>query len=349
MRTRRAVFLLLGLFLLLPPGSLFARAASYQVVDLSAGSGSIATGLHESGLATGLYFGAGGTRRAFVWRNGQFADAGTLGGIAQTFAINGDRVAVGYSVDSTGRQRAIRSRDGVVQDLGTLHRGVHAAANDINAAGWIVGMSQRRAGNQTFDRAALWRNGTVIDLGTFGGEFSQANALNDAGQVVGWAWTADRDPRAFRWSVATGMADLGTLGGETSVALGINGAGAVVGSSQAASGMQLHRAFLWTQAAGMQELPSPADAQDTVAVSLNGLGQIVGSALFFENDDFVVRALLWESGMVHVLDDLLAPGFEDWSVVQADEIGENGVIAAAARHAATGYRAVLLVPLPSTH
>ncbi|CAN5271702.1 hypothetical protein BH23CHL1_BH23CHL1_17390 [soil metagenome] len=38
---------------------------------------------------------------------------------------------------------------------------------------------------------------TVTDLGTLGGSFSRANALNDAGQVTGEAETATGESHAF--------------------------------------------------------------------------------------------------------------------------------------------------------
>ena len=47
--------------------------------------------------------------------------------------------------------------------------------------------------------AALWDQGTVIDLGTLGGPNSLARSLNNRGQVVGFAFTADNSQHAFVW------------------------------------------------------------------------------------------------------------------------------------------------------
>lgn len=79
--------------------------------------------------------------------------------------------------------------------------------------------------------AMLWDPANRLqDLGTLGGAESAARAINDLGQVVGWAETADGVRHAFRWERGAGMVDLGTLGGE-SEALGLNNNGQIVGFS----------------------------------------------------------------------------------------------------------------------
>ena len=317
------------------------RAVRYDVVDLGLSPGSSPTGLSKTGHVTGHYFATGGLRRGFLWDGAVLSDIGTLGGIAQSSAVSGFGVVVGYSVDLQNRQRAIRVQNGVMTDLGTLHGGTHAAANDVNDAGWIVGMSERRQGNQTWQRAALWRNGTVQDLGTFGGEYSEAIAVNGVGQVVGWAWypPPNRLMRAFVWSQGSGMLDLGTLGGSTSVALDVNDLGAVVGSANVASGAS--HAFVWTPQGGMMDLGVPAGTDESFARAINNVGQIIGSC--FLPIECRVEPLLWDHGVLHRLNDLIDPA-SGWTIVEASDIEDTGVIAATARQGGA-YRPVLLVPL----
>ena len=70
-----------------------------------------------------------------------------------------------------------------------------------------------------------------VDLGTLGGTFSGASALNVRGQVVGVSATAAGELHAFSWTKRGGMTDLGTLGGADSNAGAVNVRGQVVGIS----------------------------------------------------------------------------------------------------------------------
>ena len=86
---------------------------------------------------------------------------------------------------------------------------------------------------------------TAIDLGTLGGTFSFATAVNESGQVVGNSTTARSGFHAFSWTQSGGMVDLGTLGGGGSTAADVNGRGQVVGDSNiAAVGIQIGRAHV---------------------------------------------------------------------------------------------------------
>ena len=68
-----------------------------------------------------------------------------------------------------------------------------------------VGDSQETAAPHTGPRFRY----NVTDLGTLGGETSQANAINNAGQVVGGASTKSGNNHAFLWRPGKGMQDLG--------------------------------------------------------------------------------------------------------------------------------------------
>jgi probable HAF family extracellular repeat protein len=129
------------------------------------------------------------------------------------------------------------------------------------------------------------------DLGTFGGDRSQAYALNVSGQVVGWA-DLSSEPwiyRAFLWDPATSkMRDLGTLGGDWSVAWALNNSGQVVGHAGTADGF--YHAFLWEAAHGMRDLGT-LGGEHSEAYLINDSGQVVGVA---ETTEGTFHAFLWD-------------------------------------------------------
>src|SRR3954467_2692767 len=75
----------------------------------------------------------------------------------------------------------------------------------------------------------------LTDLGTFGGDWSQALGINNKGQVVGSASRADGIRRAFLYDHGV-MIDMGSLQGENgqSLAAAINEQGPSAGQSQTA-------------------------------------------------------------------------------------------------------------------
>jgi probable HAF family extracellular repeat protein len=92
------------------------------------------------------------------------------------------------------------------------------------------------------------------DLGTLGGNYSEAYVVSANGTVVvGLAANAAGQPRAFRWTASGGMQDLGTLGGGFSRAWGVSADGAVV-VGWAGNAAAQSRAFRWTASGGMEDL-----------------------------------------------------------------------------------------------
>jgi probable HAF family extracellular repeat protein len=130
----------------------------------------------------------------------------------------------------------------------------------------------------------------ATDLGTLGGEYSFANAINEAGEVAGWGQLAETDAyHAALWSVPT-VTDLGTLGGINSAANAINSAGVVVGWAATADNIQ--HAALWNGAT-IADLNNLLDAGTAntgwVLVAANGIndrGWIVGDAINTQTHQF---------------------------------------------------------------
>jgi probable HAF family extracellular repeat protein len=87
------------------------------------------------------------------------------------------QVAGSSAVADSDTIHAVLWQDGQLTDLGPGH------GLGINDAGMVVG--------QRGQTAALWRDGHWIDLGTLGGFYSAALAINNAGVIVGEGLLAD--------------------------------------------------------------------------------------------------------------------------------------------------------------
>src|SRR5215469_15473081 len=106
-----------------------------------------------------------------------------------------------------------------VTDLGTLSGGSISNAYGVNNLTQVVGASQVTGG---FNHGYVWtKPHGMKDVGTLGGNFSSAQAINDASEIVGQAATNQSTSDAFLRKGST-MQDLGTLGGSSSQANAIN-------------------------------------------------------------------------------------------------------------------------------
>src|SRR5437763_7502201 len=224
-----------------------------------------------------------------------------------------------------------------VSSLSTLG-GTNSAGNSINDQSWVAGYS-RLTGNQS-RHAALWRNGSLTDLGTLGGPNSSVtwNVKNTQGVIVGISQTADPEPLGEAWSsaafysgpYATGFINLGFVledrqmralpnfpGGDNGFATGANNLRQVVGWAEndvhdptcvSPQVLQFHPA-VWTLGPPdvINDLPLISGDSSGAATAINDNGQIVGISGIC--DQAVGRytaahAVLWENGGVTDLGNL---------------------------------------------
>jgi probable HAF family extracellular repeat protein len=224
-----------------------------------------------------------------IWENGVLTDLDLPGPLCD---INNAGQMIGnYQVfvePGIIEQRGYIYQDGVWTDIEI------GLVNALNNAGQVVGGQW------------LWDGGDVTDLGSLGGGGTWASGLDDAGRVVGWSGVRSgpfRTVHAFLWEDGV-MTDLGTLGGEYSFAYDINNVGQIVG--RAANEMGYQDAFFWEDG---EMIP----IEDTVANSINDLGQVVG------------WGFLWEAGTRHWLSDIIPPD-NGWSNLIGHDINNPGQI-----------------------
>lgn len=116
---------------------------------------------------------------------------GSLDGASIAYAINDAGVVVGWSYSTTG---SCTTGCGFIYDsingMRTLPKlsSARAEAKSVNLAGDAVGVSTNSSNSR---RAVLWNNSRVIDLNsripaTSGWALSDASAINDNGQIVGF-------------------------------------------------------------------------------------------------------------------------------------------------------------------
>ena len=145
---------------------------------------------------------------AFLWQDGAVTDLGVLPGgfAAGAAAIDNLGRVVGWSKEPLGKFPFATSRAFLWQgtemiDLGTLPGFEHASATDINDAGQIVGVAWGVGGNLNIQAAIIRKNGIMTDLNDLiapgaGLTMKVASAINNAGQITGWASAPAASPVA---------------------------------------------------------------------------------------------------------------------------------------------------------
>ncbi|RZL04370.1 MAG: hypothetical protein EOP36_00650 [Rubrivivax sp.] len=182
-----------------------------KVTDLGQG---IAKGVNNHGQVVGnSYSATGQVNRATLWHNGKATQLPTIGTAPNSFAysyanaINDAGQVVGYSAGPDFSDHATLWQNGQAIDLVDPADTGYSYAYDINSQGFIAGSKD--------DKAVVWHDGVQISLGTLDGAdadaLSSANAINDAGQVVGWIGGNGQDRRAFLWTAESGMVALDSL------------------------------------------------------------------------------------------------------------------------------------------
>ena len=206
--------------------------------------------------------------------------------------------------------------------------GSQVVVHGINASGQIVGRAQEGSPNFA-GHAVVWNKAAFeTDLGFMdGGSYSEGYGINDAGDVVGAAGTANGTLHAFLWQNGQ-FTDLATWGGRMSspsIAYAINNNGVIVGK-------RANVATRWANGA-FQALPMPAGISAyTAAVDVNDAGDIIATG----SKGYPIEVgVLWRNGEPIDLGTL--PG---GNISRAARINEAGEIVGEAKAADGFFHAV---------
>jgi len=383
MKSKSCLFLF-GLMASVAIGIYTASAAqppTYVIQDLGIVPGMtdvVPTHINSSGDVVGIAS-AGEEKCAAGYKASQkgMEDIGGLG--SRAFALNdvgivvGDSTFEGPGAGAVAASHAAFFKGGRAFDMGTLEGALYSRANDINAAQQIVGFSSTTL-DGPYSRAFVWTGqGGMSDLGTLGGAFAQANAINDNGFVTGWSQTATANlmaqTHAFLYqlkkpgSPIPPMRDLGTLGGFNSYGTCVNASNHVVGYSDINGNNNIFHAFLYN-GEKMIDLGSLAGntpkGDYSAALGINSSDQVVGYTFVpihpaAEHPVQVKQvAFIWGNlGQINKMIDLNTltgrPGAR-YYLFSAVAISDNGQIAASAYVAGdSSVHTVLLTPIKTQY
>jgi probable HAF family extracellular repeat protein len=232
-----------------------------------------------------------------------------------------------------------RWANGVMTPLPPFPGGYNSYAAAANDHGEVVGWAENGVHDPTCDpafqvlqfRAAIWGpDGEMQELPPLPGDStSAATAINDKGQVVGISGACGiaiggvSAAHAVLWENGIPI-DIGNLGGLTwNTPTAINERGTIVGFSLPAGqdGTTNYEAFVWTKEGGMKSLGKPPGDTQSAAFGVNDREQIVGLS---RGGPYVIRALLWENGLMTDINELTLPGSP--FLLYANDINNRGEI-----------------------
>jgi probable HAF family extracellular repeat protein len=363
--------LLIGLVACIALGVSTTRGQQYSLEDLGVVKGMEASdtaAINNQGHVAGTaYKGEQTCAFHYDYFKKIMEDAGGLN--SRGFGINSGNIVVGDAL-FPGRMidgsHAAMFKGGVAVDLGLLKGQTFSRANGINTIGQIVGYSGRSR-DGTNSRAFLWNGVTgMLDIGTLGGAYAQAHAINDAGYITGTSQVgaSAATTHAFLYcpqcAGSRAMTDLGVLGGYSSYGMAINNYNHVVGYSTIKPNDQRVHAFLH-DGRSMIDLGSLGGSASrwggdiSVAMGINNIDQVVGYTYLPAVSGMPVQqvAFRWmrtrnESGIGNMvnLNTLVDKTGRNYLLFSATGINDKGQIAASAYDMRTGsVRAVLLTPL----
>jgi probable HAF family extracellular repeat protein len=359
---------LVGLMACLAIGVSTAQAQTYNVKNMGVLEGMKTcepAAMNNAGQVAGTATAGENHHAAFLYYyNGKVDEMEDVGGLgSRAFAINPAGMIAGdfYLPKQTVliSHAALFNGKGVV-DLGVLKGMVYSRANGMNAIRQVVGYSGLER-DSLESRHFIWTSRTgMIDIGTLGGAFAQASAVNDAGFVTGTSkvsnWVKDEATHAFIYQPLSEterymepMRDLGTLGGTSSFGTAINMSNHVVGYSTLKMLDGRFHAFFHGGEKMIDLGALDKEGFDhSAALAINNADQVVGVAYVPAGDteQITQAAFIWSpKGQMTNLNTLIGTQGKAYWLLSAAAINDSGQIAASAYDRVNNtVIAVLLTP-----
>jgi probable HAF family extracellular repeat protein len=167
----------------------------------------VAQSINDSGQIAGTSYNAQGNFLGFVWSKGRMTAMGTLGGLwSQAYAINNKGQVTGLAYTKSGLAHAFVANCATckLKDIEAPNSTMTTWGFGINDSGVVVG--QATFGN-TY-HAFIYSGGKLQDLNKMiptgtGWVLIEADAINNAGQIVGMAMRANGEEHAFLLTPST--------------------------------------------------------------------------------------------------------------------------------------------------
>ena len=263
-------------------GLRFQYGALTDLGALPGDNGAIALGLNENGLIVGASENGSVDSvtgfpefDAVLWKGTQLTHLENFGGSqSQAIIVNNQGLVAGVAANTIPDPYA----SGLTLCIPL-------------ECGWTVTTQQR---------AVVWQNKHIHDLGTLGGNDAVAYLVNESGQVAGVSYT-DTIPtvttgvptqHAFLWERGN-MIDLGTFGGSISAVRALNSRGQVAGYATF-PGDQVYHPSLWSQGKLIDLGSFGGDL--AAATGVNDAGTVAGVS--YLPDNFRLHALVWRRGLL---------------------------------------------------
>ncbi|MFZ6723322.1 hypothetical protein [Undibacterium sp. Ji49W] len=265
-----------------------ASAAGWRLTDLGAFAGgtSNARGLTPDGRVVGYSAEADGQPYPFLSNGGQIVKVGS--GMGAPLVVNAQGQSAGALLGADGSMHVGLFVGQTSADLGSIDGGINQV-NGINNSAQVVGYTILANYDE---RAFVASTSGMVNLGTLGGRFGRAVAVNASGVITGYSTTSMTNNlnRCFV-SYGNGLVNIGSLATTGScMPSAINDAGQIVGTAY--NGTASH-AFLYdgNQFHDLGTLGGKTSA----ANGINQLGQVVGQAQTINGD---IRAFLYTAGQM---------------------------------------------------